>query len=44
MDCRNLGDMDVYKLPSMALDTGFSVGMTVYLIFVYNDKRSAWEW
>ena len=31
MDCRNLGYMDVYRLPSMALDTGFPAGMTVYL-------------
>ena len=43
MDCRNLGYMDVYRLPSMALDTGFPVGMTVYLTFVYNKERSAWE-
>jgi hypothetical protein len=41
MDCRNLGYMDVYRLPSMALDTGFPAGMTVYLTFVYNDESSA---
>jgi len=34
MDGRNLGYMDVYRLPSMALDTGFPAGMTVYLTFV----------
>jgi hypothetical protein len=39
MDCPNLGYMGVYRLPSMALDIGFSAGMTVYLIFVYNDER-----
>ncbi len=37
MDCRNLDYMDVYRLPSMALDTGFPAGMTAYLI-VYNDE------
>ena len=31
--------MDVYNLPSMALDSGFPAGMTVYLTFVYNDER-----
>ena len=31
MDCRNLGYMDVYRLPSMAVDTGFPAGITVYL-------------
>jgi len=41
IDCRNLGYMDVYRLPSMALDKGFPAGMTVYLTFVYNDERSA---
>jgi len=41
IDCRNLGYMDVYRLPSMALDTGFPAGMMVYLTFVYNDKRGA---
>jgi hypothetical protein len=42
MDCRNLGYMDVYRLPFMALDTGFPAGMTIYLTFVYNDERGAW--
>jgi hypothetical protein len=41
MDCRNLGYMDVYRLPSMELDTDFPAGMTVYLIFVYNDESAA---
>ena len=36
-----IGYMDVYRLPSMALDTGFPAGMTVYLTFVYNDERQA---
>ena len=43
MDCRNLGYMDVYRLPFMALDTGFPAGMTIYLTFVSNDERGAWE-
>jgi hypothetical protein len=27
----------------MALNNGFPAGMTVYLLCVYNDERSAWE-
>jgi len=30
--------MDVYRLPSMVLDTDFPAGMTIYLTFVYNDE------
>ncbi len=35
--------MDVYSLPSMALDTRFPAGMTSYLELVYKNERSAWK-
>ena len=43
MDCRNLGYREVYRLPSMALDTGFPAGMTVYFNGVYNNKSPSFR-
>ena len=33
--------MDVHRLPSIALDTGFPAGMTGYLKFVYNNEHQS---